>query len=404
MRKRLLLSTCLIALTTVVVLGVPLALVGTDLLHQRADARLEKRADAAALRLANARATGRPLTLAVLAPVLQKGEAVRFTADGRTQTLGAVPSGRSIEVHSGDGGSLNVILLASASERNDDVGVVWLAVGGFGLAALLAAVVLATVQSGRLARPLEQLAARVPRVGHGDYDHRPVAGHLAEIDQLQDALNEADTRIEALVRREREFTTNASHQLRSPLTGLRLRLEELARTDVDANVPGEIEAAVAQVDRLTETIEHLEDHARRRDDQPGLIDVSEVLAEHLERESWPARFGDAQRSLKVQLASRPLGHISPEALRQIADVLLENALLHGRGIASLSVTGDTEWVHVTVSDGGTSLGRDPEIFKRGVGHGNGIGLAVARELARHAGGDLRVTDDPRTTFEALIPR
>lgn len=405
MRRRLLRSTALIALAAVLVLGVPLAIVGSALLRQRADSRLERRADEIALRLVRAEAVGTPLTTALVRDLLSRDQAVRFTRDGTTTVFGTPPTGPVTQIRSGDGGSLAVTLVAPAADRNDDVGIVWLAVGGCALAAVMAAAMLAGVQARRLSRPLEELAGRVGSVGHEDYDDRPIAGSVPEVDDVHAALNQADERISDLVRREREFTANVSHQLRSPLTGLRLRLEELQRIAADDDGRAEAEAALAQADRLVATIEHLETTARVRDDRPPALDVSAVVTEHLEREGWAARYAAAGRDLHVDVAPAVVAHVHPETVHQVGDVLLENALAHGSGAVTVVVRGGDGGPLLRVADEGARAALPPsgQLFARGVGDHTGLGLAVARELLRAVGGDLRV--DPaaaRTTFVATF--
>lgn len=404
MRRRLLRSTLAIALVAVIVLGLPLGIVGTALLHQRADMRLERRADAVALRIARAEAAGHPLRTSLVADLLPSDQAVQATIDQRRITLGTVPTGNVVRVTSGDGGPLRATLIAPADVRGDDVGTIWVAIAGLVLAALTAAVALALVQARRLAAPLEELAGRVERVGEPTYDDRPVSGGLPEVDRVQRALNDADARLGDLIRREREFTANASHQLRTPLTGLRMRIEELhALADSPAMI-GEADAALAQVDRLVTTIEHLETVARHRDDEPAPLDLGRLVTDHVHAGHWATRYAEAGRPLAVRADDGLVGRADPESVRQILDVLLENALLHGAGATTIAAIGETGFVRIRVRDEGTlEADRARVIFARGVGHGSGIGLAVARELARRDGGDLLLAGMAPTTFEAILP-
>src|SRR5437773_2500397 len=97
---------------------------------------------------------------------------------------------------------------------------------------------LAGLQSRRLAAPLDDLARAAERLGAGDFSATAPRSGLEEIDTIAAALDSSAARIATLVQAEREFSANASHQLRSALTSLRLRLESLAATD-DPAVAGE---------------------------------------------------------------------------------------------------------------------------------------------------------------------
>ncbi|MBO9531898.1 MAG: HAMP domain-containing histidine kinase [Solirubrobacteraceae bacterium] len=404
MRRRLLVSTSLIALAAVVLLGVPLAIVGTALIHQRADMVLERRADAIALRVARAQARGDDIAAVPVADLIPRNSAVQVSGAGEAITLGRVPSGRVTRETSGDGGPLRVTLVAPASARDDDVGALWLTVFGAGFGAVIAAALLASFQARRLAAPLEQLAGRVERVGESGYDGTLVAAHLPEIDQLQRALNGADRRIAELVERERQFTANASHQMRSPLTALRMRLEELQALAGTPEAQRESEAAMTQVDRLITTIEHLEVVARNRDDLPSAVDVGELVRSHVAAHGWVQAYAAAERQLAVFSADGLMVAIAPESVRQIVDVLLDNALRHGNGSVRVQISGpDDGWVRLSVGDDGPRPRDGSVIFQRGVGRGSGIGLAVARDLVLRAGGELRLGTSRTTVFEALLP-
>ena len=407
MRRRILLSTSLIALAAVILLGVPLAIVGTALLHQRADMGLERRADAAALRFARAEGRGEDLRRVEATDLLPRGAAMQVTTTGHgVITVGQIPTGKTTREVSGDGGPLRVTLIAPYDVRADDVGTLWLIVFLAGVGAVIAAAALALVQARRLAAPLEQLAERVDHVGQADYDAGPVAVHLPEIDQVQRALNEADRRITELVVRERQFTANASHQMRTPLTALRMRLEELQAIATTPEAARESEAAMTQVDRLVVTIEHLELIARHRDDQPEPCDVGSVVTQFLSEGEWLSDYERAGRALSVDSPMGLTANVEPESIRQILDVLLDNALQHGQGSTTVATANGNGWVTISVSDAGPrpDTAAAQAMFLRGFGSGSGIGLSVARNLAVKAGGDLRLDAAQATTrLEALFP-
>jgi His Kinase A (phospho-acceptor) domain len=136
-------------------------------------------------------------------------------------------------------------------------------------------------------------------------------------------------RIAALVDSERQFATNASHQLRSALTGLTLRLEELAGSPV-AETRAEAEEALAQVARLDATIDELLRLTRTgRAGERRTFDLAALVREHVR--DWQPRFRQAQRSIEVRSEGTVSVHATPGAVGQIVDVLLANALHHGGG-------------------------------------------------------------------------
>jgi signal transduction histidine kinase len=406
-RRRLLVSTGLIALVAVLVLGVPLGLVGTRLLRQRTEARLEREADAAAVALGRRLRTGAPVDAAAVAAAARPGDRLDVVLPGgRRIAAGANVGTRPIRAEAARAGALSVTALAPATDRTDDVGGVWLAVIVLSLVAVGTAVGLALVQARRLAAPMERLASRVGRVAEpGVTVDAPPTG-IGELDAIGAALVDADRRVEDALRREREFSDNASHQLRTPLAGLRMRLEELRALATTADAAAEADAALAQVDRLAGTIEHLEALARdRAPDAAPPADLARVVAEHVAVE-WAPRFAAAGRELTAGPPDGVAARLAPEAARQVVDVLLDNALRHGGGTTTVRVTAARGWALLRVDDDGPGVppARAAELFERGVSSGNGgVGLAVARELVRREGGELSLVHARPACFEAAVP-
>ena len=399
MRRRLLSSTGLIALVAVLVLGVPLGAVGSRLLAQRTEQRLEREADAASVALEHIRRQGRPITQADVARVAGPGHRLEVVLpDGRRISAGPDVGNEPIRVRGS--GALDVIAIAPHSEGVQDTGAVWLAVIVLSLAAVAAAIALALVQARRLAGPMERLARRAGHVGHDGAGPAPHSG-IAEVDHVGEALDAADARIAELLRREREFSANVSHQLRSPLTALRMRLEELrALAEDDAVAREEADAALLQSDRLQGVIEHLEALARGEDGQARRVDLAEVVGEHVRRD-WEPRFAAAGRELHLRAGGEPSARVEPETALQVLDVLLDNALHHGAGTTTVTV-GDGR---LQVADEGAGVDDEHagRLFDRHFStSGSGVGLAVAREMARRDGGDLRLVHARPATFEARL--
>jgi signal transduction histidine kinase len=406
MRRRLLVSTTSIALAAVLLLGIPLGVIGSRLLTQSAEQRLEREADTAAARIAVARRAGRPIDAALLAEVAEPGHRLEVRLPDRHVVAGGARLGGDVvRVHAGDARA-RVTVLAPAHERGERVGGVWLAVLVLSVAALVLAVGLGVLQGRRLAGPLEALARRTAALGLAPAARR--ASPIGEIAMVERALADAEERVATLLQREREYSANVSHQIRSPLTGLRMRLEELVALASSDAARDEAAAAIVQVDRLLATIGELEAHARGHEDRTSTLDLAALAHDHVEH-GWRERFARAGRSLAVSAPDAALVSLEPGPGRQVVDILLDNALQHGGGATSLRIDADGgAWARLAVEDAGTGIppGQEARIFERrhSLAGGSGLGLALARDLVRAAGGELSLARSSPPRFEVRLRR
>jgi signal transduction histidine kinase len=405
MRRRLIGSTALIALAAVLVLGVPLGIVEAKRARSEATARLEREADAIAAAVDDRLELGRPLDAFALRRLLGEEHWARVTdRHGHVTIVGDARQGSTLSVHPGVRSEARVVVSAPADELSERTRKTWMLVVLLALGGTAAAIVLASVQGRRLARPLERLARTSARLGEGDFSAR--AGHFGvpEIDAVASALDRSAVRIAQLLGREREFSTNVSHQLRTPLTALQLRLEELTQLDDPAAVAEQAERALVETERLERTIAELLAVARGRAGEGiGTIELSQLVHRH--EPSWRATIGH-ERQLRIE--ARESVHVegSAGAVGQALDVLVENAMRHGAGTVTVSVLRRGGHGCVRVEDEGPGIpdGAEQEIFERGgsLGGGTGIGLHIARALVEASHGRLVLVQQRPATFEIQL--
>jgi signal transduction histidine kinase len=271
----------------------------------------------------------------------------------------------------------------------------------------LVAAILSYRESARFAAPLVDLAAAAERLGRGQTQLEPVHSGIAEIDRVSAVLSRSAQQLARSLAAERDFASDASHQLRTPLTALLMRLEEIADTDDPSVVKEEATVAIAQVERLTSVVDDLMMRTRRTVD-PGQHAVSlDAVIASLQQE-WQPAFEKARRSIYVHGERGLQVRGTASALSQVLSTLLENSLVHGRGTVSVDVrrSGPSVVIEVTDQGDGVPAAIAPRIFERSVSSGRGkstgVGLALARDLAESIGGRLDLTAAVPATFSLFL--
>jgi signal transduction histidine kinase len=276
-------------------------------------------------------------------------------------------------------------------------------------AAVVVAVALSAVLARRLARPVEELAEAAARLGAGD--PRPLGRRygVADLDQVADGLDTSARRLSSLLAADRELAVDASHQLRTPLTALSMRLEEMIAAADDPDVVREEgSVALTQAERLADVVTQLLGPARRAiASSAALTGIDEIVRQQVIE--WEPAFRRVRRKLVV-IGERGLqAYVTPGGLAQVLATLLDNALMHGGGTVTLQTWQNARSVVIEVRDEGKGV--PPElasrIFERSVSgrpEGTGLGLALARTMAAADGGRVVLIKPKPATFAVFLPR
>jgi signal transduction histidine kinase len=271
------------------------------------------------------------------------------------------------------------------------------------LVAVGAGVVVAIRQARALAEPMSELAERAERLGAGESRFQPLNSGIAELDRVSQVLDRSAHALTRSLASERDFAADASHQLRTPLTALLMRLEEIAMTDDLDVVAEESNIAIAQVERLTRVVDDLLARTRGGDRTRISVSLDSVIAS-LQRE-WQPAFEQARRSVRVRGERGLVVEATPVALSQVLSTLLENSLAHGRGTVDVHArrSGPSVVVEVTDQGEGVQASIAPHIFERSVSSGGtGLGLALARDLAESNGGRLELVQAQPAIFALFL--
>ncbi|MBV7700027.1 ATP-binding protein [Streptomyces sp. TRM70350] len=408
MRRRLIQSTLAVVLVVIAVFGVSLVVVETRTISSSAQERVKSEA----VRLAgivDSRILGdEEITPEILVDQVGDDRYAVVHIPGRPPIeIGQKPSGDVIEsTRRGEQGE-TVTVQEPRSAVTREVGRTLLIIGVVALMAVVAAVLLALRQANRLASPLTDLAETAERLGSGDPRPRHKRYGVPELDRVADVLDGSAERIARMLTAERRLAADASHQLRTPLTALSMRLEEITLTDDPATVKEEATIALAQVERLTDVVERLLTNSRDpRTGSAVTFDLDEVIQQQLAE--WRPAYRQAGRAI-VSSGKRHLKAVgTPGAVAQVLAALIENSLMHGGGTVALRtrVTGNQAVIEVTDEGPGVPADLGARIFERAISGRNstGIGLAVARDLAEADGGRLEMLQAKPPVFALFLSR
>ena len=301
-------------------------------------------------------------------------------------------------------GDLSATVSADRAPVDHRVRHAWNVIVALGAIVAALAAAAALLQARQLSRPLDRLARAAVQIGAGDASVVAPRSGLIEVDAIAEALEDSGQRLAALMTAERQFSANASHQLRSPLTAIAISLE-LITDSTDPVARREAAEALTQVAGLDDRINELLSLARTgRVAAQERTDVSALVGRHVH--AIAAQFHRVGRTLTLVAPQVVAADVTPSALTQSIEILLDNALLHGSGDAEVrvSIAGDgsveiaiRDEGHLTDAPGRSSGGSEADQ------RSHGLGLLLARNLLRADGGRVELVSTAPTTFAIRLP-
>lgn len=296
-----------------------------------------------------------------------------------------------------------------ATPLSDNVRRYWVALAAIAGLVLAGATALAVAMARWIARPLDRVRAAAVAAGHDLAARAPTDDGPPEVRQLGAAINETVAKLEEIVRSREAFVADASHQLRTPLAALRLRLDELEH-DISPGGRDDLDAATREVERLGGLVDALLSLARAdvTTGRPVPVDVGAIAVERAG--TWAPLAAEQGIRISAPPADGTWATATPGHLEQVLDNLLSNAVRAapaGTAIDVRVVSGPVIEVHVVDRGPGLSEADRTRAFERfwrrqSRGPGTGLGLAIARRLAAVDGGEVELLAAEEGGTDAVV--
>lgn len=420
MRRRVLAASLLATLSALLVLGIPLGFMLTQRNYREAVLALDREATAAE-RLLPEDPTVTPISFHPLDSDIQIGlyDASGALIGGRgpkkadRTTLQAASTGVSTDARLAN----QLVVAVPVDVGFENFGAIraetpttelhgrnrraWIVLGLLGLSGVAASSFASLVLSRRLSRPARLLSLDASRLGDGDFTVTFRPSGVFELETISRALTRSAERLSDAIERERAFSADSSHQLKTPMASLRLAIE------AELHAPcGDSRAAFADllvdVERLESTVDDLLFLARDTHGDRDRINLGALVREIAKRTEMSSR----NRKIVLMIDNSAEAFASAKAIDQALQVLLDNALAHGKGRITIVVRQTRGGAIVAVSDEGVIQIDDRVLQERRAdsARGHGIGLALARRVVEAEGGQLRLAyPGPAPRFEIVLP-
>ncbi|HEX5402399.1 MAG TPA: ATP-binding protein [Pseudonocardiaceae bacterium] len=406
MRRRILLAILLAVAVTACALGVPLGYTAMQMVETLTESNLLSSAQRLATSVDQDLDNNRKPNLAQLSLIAPEGGEITLSLPGQApQRSGPTVGPDSISESAQVARNGTVRLAEPAGPMRRLQAEVAIFVVLLVVLSISTGTVVATVTARRLTEPMRHVADRAIRLGAGDFRPDGSRYGVPELDLVADALDTSASALALLVQRERELVGDVSHQLRSRLTALQLRLETLAVAS-NQETAEDASAALDQAERLAQVLDELlaaASAARAAEAQPVNLAVRlpAMVAE------WRELLRAKGRTLRLRVPEGLLARATPGRLRESLGVLLENSLRYGTGTVQVAARRGDGMVLIEVSDAGPGVPDElaAHVFERGVSGGGstGVGLALARALVDADGGRLELAVLRPPTFQLFLP-
>lgn len=367
MRRRILTAILSVTVAAVVLFAIPLALVLRQLVNEDAALRVERQAVLAARQVPADFVTGDdpvelPATTDGVSLGLYGPDGALITGTGPPTVEPELRKALSNQVVDTDAPGRRLVVVPVAADEQV-VGLIraeqsttasgnrWLRLlgflGGVALVVLFLGAVIGSVLAGRLARPVRRLRNATVELGRGNFSVDIPRTQIPEIDEAANALVSTGHTLDDLISRERAFSADASHQLRTPAAGMRTAVEtELQFPRDDSSLV--LREVLEDLDRLETTITELLAIARTPRSSDSAVQIASAIdAAH---GTWAPRLMGDGRAITLDIPDElPAVWANESMLRHVLDVLLDNAWRHGAGAVTITASATAGGPHVTVS-------------------------------------------------------